>query len=276
MNRTAESITRQSKSNLAYSFISLEKSRREDMNVFYAFCRLVDDIADDPEQAPEAKQRALDEWKRQIEGPQAGEHPLAAGVRDLVGKYEVDRGLLLEILAGMEMDLSIRRYETFADLRQYCYRVASAVGLVSIEIFGYQHASCKEYAVSLGLALQTTNILRDVGRDWREDQRIYLPLEEMERFGYSPQTDLPHEVHNEAFLELMNFQADRSEGFYQSAAAHLHPDDEKSMVAAQIMSRIYHRVLEKMRGDQFRVFDREYRVNKAGKLWIALRERVGL
>ncbi len=180
---SAEEITRASQSNLAFAFISLGKERRRDITIFYAYCRLIDDIADSTELPAEEKARQLKVWRDALHGPVAPESPLAPEVRGLTARYAITPAMLEEILDGVEMDLTIARYETFADLRRYCYRVASAVGLVSIEIFGYKNPACREYAIELGLALQVTNIVRDVAKDLANG-RIYLPREDMARFDY--------------------------------------------------------------------------------------------
>jgi phytoene synthase len=171
--------------------------------------------------------------------------------------------MLEEIIAGVEMDLSISRYATFEELRVYCYRVASAVGLVSIEIFGYRNPQCREYAVELGLALQTTNIIRDVGKDLLSD-RIYLPQDELAQFGYSEAALFAHQ-HDERFIGLMKSQATRSHAFYAKAAALLPPEDRRSMVAAEIMAAVYRDLLGRLERDRFRVFEKEYRLNRLQK-----------
>ena len=182
---SAEEITRASKSNLALAFVALPAQCRRDMNVFYAFCRLVDDLADEPEPPLEERRAALARWRQSLSQPVEGESPLAPRVRELIARYRLNAELFSEIIAGCEMDLNGARYETWDDLRVYCYRVASAVGLVSIEIFGYTKPEAREYAVKLGLALQITNILRDVAEDYERAGRIYLPRAEMQSFCYS-------------------------------------------------------------------------------------------
>ena len=162
--------------------------------------------------------------------------------------------MLEEIIAGVEMDLSISRYATFEELRVYCYRVASAVGLVSIEIFGYRNPQCREYAIELGLALQTTNIIRDVGKDLRSD-RVYLPQDELARFSYT-EADLLARMHDARFVALMEFQAQRSHAFYAKAAALLPREDRRSMVAAEIMAAVYRDLLRRIERDRFRVFEK--------------------
>ena len=259
----AAKITRESKSNLALAFVALGKERRADITVFYAFCRVVDDIADAPEAAPEVKARALAAWRRWLQESSPEEPALARDVRGLFAKYAITPPMLEEIIDGMEMDLRNTRYRTFEELRQYCYRVASAVGLVSIEIFGYRNPACRDYAIQLGYALQMTNIIRDVGKDLSVG-RIYLPEEDMTRFGYS-ESELRQREHNEAFVRLMEFEAARAEEFLAKAAALLPSEDRRSMVAAEIMASVYHALLRRMKSDRFRVFEKEYRLSKLEK-----------
>jgi 15-cis-phytoene synthase len=259
----AAKITRESKSNLALAFVALGRERRNDITIFYAFCRVVDDIADSPEMSVEEKARGLRAWRTWIRESAPDEPALAADVRGLYGKYAITPPMLDEIIDGVEMDLGKVRYETFDDLRLYCYRVASAVGLVSIEIFGYRNPACRDYAIQLGLALQVTNIIRDVGKDLAND-RIYLPREDLARFQYS-EAELRAHKHNEAFVRLMEFEAARAEDFFSAAASGLPREDRRSMVAAEIMASVYHALLRRMRSDHFRVFDKEYRLSKIEK-----------
>jgi phytoene synthase len=259
----AAKITRQSKSNLALAFISLSGERKRDITTFYAFCRVIDDIADSTTLDVEKKQERLAAWRRMLRVVQPNETELAADIRCVIAKYSLTPEMLEEIIAGVEMDLTISRYDTFEDLRLYCYRVASAVGLVSIEIFGYRNPACKEYAVQLGLALQTTNIIRDVGKDLRNG-RIYLPLEDIMRFGYS-ETELQGGQYNDRFLRLMEFEAARARGFFARATELLPREDRRSMVAAEIMGSVYRGLLRKIERDRFRVFEKDYRLNKIDK-----------
>jgi phytoene synthase len=262
---TAAEITRASKSNLALAFVALQKERREDISVFYAFCRIIDDIADDEGMSAEERATGLDCWKRALEGPQPDDPLLAEVVRELMRKYRLTPEHFLEIIAGCEMDLAGARYETWEDLRVYCYRVASAVGLVSIEIFGYTDPKCREYAIDLGLALQVTNIIRDVGVDWENGGRVYLPRAEMARFGFGEE-DLAAKRETPALRALLEFEAARAEEHFARAVAVLPPADRRSMVAAEIMRNVYHRLLRKMRGDGFHVLRQRYRLSKPGKL----------
>src|SRR5207249_2835188 len=220
---------------------------RRDITIFYAFCRVIDDIADSSELDVPEKRARLTAWRKMLRTPKPADPPLAPEVRSLIDKYSLSPSMLEEIIAGVEMDLSISRYATFEELRVYCYRVASAVGLVSIEIFGYRNPRCKEYALELGLALQITNIIRDVGKDLR-DGRIYLPREDLARFDYS-ETELQDRQYNERFVRLMEFEAARARQFFTRAAALLPREDRQSMVAAEIMGSVYRGLLRQMELD---------------------------
>ena len=263
----AATITRQSKSNLALAFISLGRERKRDITVFYAFCRVVDDIADSSELSVIEKRVRLAKWRRLLQAAAPDESPLARDVRQLMQKYSLAPEMLEEIIAGVEMDLSVLRYPTFKELRVYCYRVASAVGLVSIEIFGYRNPRCREYAIDLGLALQMTNIIRDVGKDFRAG-RVYLPQEDLARFNYSEE-NLQKRDYNEHFLQLMHFEAQRAREFFSRAASQLPPEDHRAMVPAEIMASIYRGLLRRIELDNFRVFEKEYHLSKLEKAgWV--------
>jgi phytoene synthase len=259
----AGEITRQSKSNLALAFISLGRERRRDMTVFYAFCRVIDDIADASDASVEEKRRSLLDWRRWLRDSRADEPQLARDVRAVLAKYSIASEMAEEIIAGVEMDLDKSRYATFEELRVYCYRVACAVGLVSIEIFGYRNPACKDYAVALGLALQMTNIIRDVGKDLQND-RIYLPQEDLARFDYS-EAELQARHYNDRFVRLMEFEAARAREFFRQAAVLLPREDRRSMVAAEIMGSVYRALLHRIELDKFRVFEKEYRLSKLEK-----------
>ena len=260
----AATITRQSKSNLALAFVSLGRERKRDITVFYAFCRVVDDIADSSQLSVVEKRIRLAKWRQMLHGAAQDEPLLARDVRRLIAKYSLSPGMLEEIIAGVEMDLSTLRYPTFEELRVYCYRVASAVGLVSIEIFGYHNPRCKQYAIELGLALQMTNIIRDVGKDL-QNGRIYLPQEDLARFHYS-ETELTQRQYNGRFVQLMEFQTRRACQFFANAAAALPTEDRKAMAPAEIMGSVYRGLLRRIELDKFRVFEKEYRLSKLEKV----------
>ncbi|CAN5398581.1 hypothetical protein BH23VER1_BH23VER1_19780 [soil metagenome] len=196
--------------------------------------------------------------------------PLEASVSALAPKYGVERDLFGEIIAGVTTDLDRRRYGTFAELKEYCYQVAGAVGLVSIEIFGHQDPGCRHYALELGYALQLTNILRDIGTDLQLEGRIYLPMEDLERFGVS-EDGLREGRRDGGFLALMAFQADRAEEYFASAARALPGIDRRAMAPAEGMRHIYQAILAKMRADGFRVFDKRYRIGMLRKVGLLVR-----
>ncbi len=263
----AATITRQSKSNLALAFVSLGRERKRDITIFYAFCRVIDDIADSSELSVVEKRVRLAKWRQMLHVAAPEEPLLARDVRQLIAKYSLPTGMLEEIIAGVEMDLSTLRYPAFEELRIYCYRVASVVGLVSIEIFGYRNQRCKQYAIELGLALQMTNIIRDVGRDV-QNGRIYLPQEDLARFRYS-ETELIKRHYNERFVQLMEFQARRAREFFANAAAALPAEDRRAMTPAEIMGSVYSGLLRRIELDKFRVFEKDYhltKIEKAGRI----------
>ena len=259
----AATITRQSKSNLALAFISLGRERKRDIIIFYAFCRVIDDIADSSELSVVEKQLRLAKWRQMLHAATPDEPLLARDVRGLIAKYSLPIEMLEEIVAGVEMDLSTMRYPTFEELRVYCYRVASVVGLVSIEIFGYRNLRCKQYAIELGLALQMTNIIRDVGKDV-QNGRIYLPQEDLARFDYS-ESELMQRHYNERFVQLMEFQTRRARQFFANAAAALPAEDRRAMTPAEIMGSVYRGLLRRIELDRFRVFEKVYQLSKFEK-----------
>jgi 15-cis-phytoene synthase len=265
----ATQITKKSRSNLAFAFISLPKEKRKDITTFYAFCRQVDDAADDPGVPIEERRRWLTGWRRWLVEAEPGEPAFAADVRQIIEKYRIDRQLFEEILLGVETDLESVRFKDFQALASYCYRVASAVGLVSIEIFGYRNEKCKEYARCLGMALQLTNIIRDVNKDLGNGGRVYLPLSEMGMFGYS-EADLYKQVYDRRFVQLMQFQAERAHAFFRQARYVLPNEDRKAMVAAEGMRAIYLKLLQRMEKDGFKVFEKVYRVDRIQKGLIVL------
>ena len=270
--KRAQSADFSAKSNLALAFLCLPRAKRQDMNVFYTFCRLVDDIADAETLPPEEKTELLQAWRGALAGPaQAGRNDgsLAAELHGLMARYPIPVEHLLEIIAGVEMDVGGRQYQTFEQLRAYCHRVASVVGLVSIEIFGYEDPSCRQYAVDLGMALQLTNIIRDVGVDLDNGGRVYLPTEDLERFGYTP-ADLRARTNDKRFKALMGFEARRADEFYRSARQHLAPRDRRAMTAAEIMREIYRKLLKDIRDDRYDVFTKRYRLGRLRKLWTLL------
>lgn len=234
---------------------------------FYAFCRVLDDIADDAQVSIPARQHEMDRWRSGLLAGDRSIHPVMSEVLDLAEKYSFERELLVEILDGMASDLVCDRYATFGDLLAYCYKVASAVGLVSIEIFGYRNPRCKEYAVNLGYALQLTNIIRDVGQDARDTGRVYLPADLMTAHGVTEEQILTG-IYDENFRALMEDMHQRARGFFEKTAKLLPPEDRGSMIAAEMMAQVYREILEKLRKSDFHVFDQRVRLHTLRKLWI--------
>ena len=265
-------LTRRSRSNFYYAFLTLPRPRRDALYAVYAFCRIVDDVADLGRDAG-AQRAQLARWREDVArcfepGPPP-DHPVARQLAAAVRAYPIPRTALEAIIDGCEMDLARARYETFEDLRPYCDRVASAVGLCCIEIFGYTDPRAREYAVHLGTALQLTNILRDVGVDAR-DGRVYLPQKELREFGVG-EADLIAGRHGEAFVRLMRHQAARARQFYATAAAAYPVVDARSLIAAEIRWGIYHALLEEIEARRFAVFDERITVPVRRKVAIALR-----
>lgn len=253
--QACQAITRQSASNLALAFVLLPPPRREGMAALYAFCREVDDVADD-ESIPVPERRArLAAWRQDVRVACEGGAPRLVVNRELqpvIARHRLPFALFDELLRGCEMDLDIHRYESFAQLDQYCYRVASVVGLLSIEIFGYRNPACRQYAEALGKALQLTNILRDVRGD-AERGRLYLPLEELTRYAVTPEEIFRFE-YSERFYRLAAGVAERARHFYQLARDSLPPEDRRSMAPAELMGSVYWRLLRKLEARRFNVF----------------------
>ena len=269
----SRNITQRSASNLALAFVLLPKAKRDGMSALYAFCREVDDVADDEAVPAEERRRELAIWREDVRLACAGGLPKFAVNRELQMIIREHAGLTFELfddlVSGVEMDLDIKRYETHTDLEQYCYRVASVVGLLSIEIFGYTNPRTREYAIHLGKALQLTNILRDVKTD-AERGRIYFPREELSRFRVS-ETEILNGNYSPRFRELAASIAERAKHFYKLARQTLPPEDRRAMAAAELMGSVYWRLLQKLEARQFNVFGEPTRVSKGQKIILILR-----
>jgi 15-cis-phytoene synthase len=256
-------------SNFYYSFLFLPASKRKAITNVYSFARILDDIVDSDHTGrdPEAE---LQYWRDEIEYCYLGQPDTAIGEELMmaIDEFDIPKQPFMDLIEGMEMDLKWSSYQTFSDLREYCYRAASAVGLICIEIFGYESPGTREYAVNLGLALQLTNILRDMQEDAARG-RIYLPIEDLERFGYSEQ-DVKANLYNTPFVDLMKYQFKRANYYFERAAATLPEQDRPSMVAAEIMGAIYHELLNKIPEVQFDVYRNRVSVSKMRRMKIAL------
>jgi len=270
---TTAAITQRSGSNLALAFILLPKERRQGMAALYAFCREVDDVADEDSRPMEERARMLEEWRVDVRVACSRGTPVFPVNRELqsvIQAYGLKFELFDELIRGCEMDLVRHRYETYAELEQYCYRVASVVGLLSIEVFGYSDPGCREYAVHLGKALQLTNILRDVRRD-AERGRIYLPAEELRRNGVTDD-EILRGVYSDRYELAAKAVAERARAYYRAARKSLPGVDRRSMVAAELMGSVYWRLFKKLEYSRFNVFGpKPTRISKPQKIALIVR-----
>ena len=259
-----------SHSSFAASFRILQPRKRQAITAFYAFCREVDDIVDECRE-PRIAGLKLDWWRNEVAALSSGraQHPISIALADVSQDFDLPSELLLEIIDGMAMDLEQQRYADYKSLQLYCYRVASCVGLVCAEIFGYQDRRTLKYAHDLGLALQLTNILRDIGEDARRE-RIYLPQDELAAFGLD-ESDLLAGRNSASFQALMQFQIQRAAGLYDQAMTELPACDRASQRAGLIMAAIYRRLLERIRQQPERVLHQRLRLPGWLKFWLMLR-----
>ena len=268
--RSAETVAR-SRSNFYYSFVVLPSEKRRAFCAVYAFMRYCDDISDG-NAGREVKQTQLRDWRSQLDAAFAGsvqKNPILPAFHDTVNSFSIPAQYFHWIIDGAEMDLDVVQYETFADLYKYCFNVASAVGLVCLQLFGYKDERAKEYAEQCGVAFQLTNILRDVKED-AESGRIYLPLEDLRKFGYTAE-ELRRGVVDERFRRLMRFEAERARKYYAAARNLLPLVEDSSRPALWAMIKIYERILDKIEGQQFDVFRHRIHLAGAEKLSIALK-----
>lgn len=271
------------KSNFFYSFSLLPKNERLAIQSVYEFCRYTDDLVDEDvaldipgidlrqDQAVEKKRIKLKWWRDEVEKCYAGtsKHPILVSLHFVISRFKIPKQYFLTLIDGVEMDLTRNRYQTFDELKDYCYAVASIVGLITIEIFGYKFEETKEYAVDLGTALQLTNILRDIKKD-ASMGRIYIPKEDMRRFGVTEE-DILSSNYNLPFINLMKFEVARARTYYASARAKLSKDERFTLFAAQIMDAIYFRLLRKIELAEFNVYQKRINVSTPHKILIAMK-----
>lgn len=240
--------TSKSGSSFYYSFMFLAKQRRDAITALYAFCREVDDVVDEctDYQVAQAK---LNWWRTEIESLYQGkpQHPVSKALLEPIKTYHLDAEHFVEIIDGMEMDLKFNRYEDFKQLQLYCYRVASVVGLLSAQIFGFNNRKTLKYANDLGMAFQLTNIIRDVGEDARRG-RIYLPLDELAQFKVTEE-DILYSRESEAVKHLLEHQIERAETYYDRALRELPNEDRKSQQVGLMMAAIYRTLLREIKAD---------------------------
>lgn len=270
MPESAKEISKKSKSSFYYAFNLLPEDKRDAMNTVYAFCRKTDDIVDENSDSTDLKYEKLRKWRIEFEKSFSGnsEFALLNKLGKTISNFNIPLDPFFELIKGMEMDLQKDRYKSFDDLQLYCYRVASTVGLMCIEIFGYKHPSTKQFAVDLGIALQMTNILRDIGKD-AKNGRIYLPQEDLIKFNYS-EAEIMSLIYNDNFRDLMVYESSRAKQYFNSATANLDLDDKKTMFAARAMQHIYYKMLENIIAADYDVFNNDIKVSKFEKVGIAL------
>ena len=255
-------------SSFYYSFLFLPPERRRAITALYAFCREIDDVVDECHDVQIAATK-LAWWREELARVYAGnpQHPIGQALRPATERFNLPHELLSEIIDGMEMDLTQSRYLDFTALSLYCYRVASVVGLLAAEIFGYQDRHTQKYAHDLGMAFQLTNIIRDVGEDARRG-RVYLPLDEMKRFGVTVD-DLFEARQTDNFRKLMEFQIERAEHYYAQALAQLPASDRKTQRPGLIMAAIYRDVLDVIKAEGCLVLKQRTSLTPLRKLWLA-------
>lgn len=260
----------QSGSSFYYSFLFLPKARREAITALYAFCREVDDIADECSDTALARTK-LEWWRVELARTFAGEpsHPVSQALLPAIRAYDLAREQFEEIIDGMEMDLQHVRYADFKALQLYCYRVAAVVGQLAAAIFGYGERKTLKYAHDLGLAFQLTNIIRDVGEDARRN-RIYLPQDELAQFGVQ-ESDMLAGHSSPAFRALMAHQVARARTFYRQALQELPASDRRNQRPGLVMAAIYQTLLNEIENDGYPVLDRRISLTPLRKLWIAWR-----
>lgn len=262
--------------NFYYSFLVLPADKRRAIVAVWDFCRAVDDAVDEVEEQSAAA-RQIERWRQELDAAFSGGDTTTAQGRALapfVRKFNLPRAAFDALIEGVEMDLGPRRYETFGDLYQYCVRVASAVGLICVEIFGYEDARARDYATDLGVALQLTNILRDVPTDLAHG-RVYIPQEDLRHHGCS-EDDLAAEmkragggVRSDAVRNLLRAQGDRAREYYRRAARALPRRDAQRLVAAEIMGAIYRGILARIERRDYDVFSETVRVPRPQRALIA-------
>ena len=272
----AKTITKNAKSNLAFTLLDLPPEKRMHMAQFYAFCRIVDDIVDEPGMTEQERHDALTRWEDIITDKITPEPGIESEVHQLVTELQLDTTPMMVLIDGCRGDITPKQPETREGLLAYAYKVASCVGITSATVMGASEKA-HDYAVALGYALQLVNILRDVAEDCRKYERFYIPLSDMELFGVT-HDDIRNQRYNYRVRQLLAYEAALAEKYFCEAEElyqQLPVEDRNALIPAQAMSLIYHNNLTKMADDEYRVFERRYSVNNFRKLWFLLRARLG-
>lgn len=261
-NRIEENIARSAGSNFYYSFIMLPNEKKENMMTVYAFCKVTDDIVDNELDSEENKLEKIKEWREELQLAlnDKSKYELLNKLSLTIKRANLSVQPFFDLIDGVEMDLTKKRYETFDELKIYCNKVASTIGIMSIEIFGYKNPLTIKYAENLGIAMQLTNILRDVKKDAMVG-RIYIPQEDMIKFNYS-EKELMKFNYNENFRKLMEFEFKRAKSFYREADKYLETEDRRILAMGRAMELIYYYLLQKIRRKRYNVFEKEIKVSK--------------
>ena len=258
-------ITRREAKNFYYAFLTLPQERRRAIYVAYAFCRYCDDAVDTAESVDQ-KMATLESLHASLNDAYTGRtsDPLFLALADVADRHDIPEEYFKQVIHGVESDLTKVRYQDFEELRSYCYQVASVVGLICLQIFGYKDDSAREHAIDLGLAMQLTNIARDIQEDLGLG-RIYLPQDEIARFGYSEEA-LAAGIVNESFIDLMRFQAQRARGYFDSGFKLLPYLSPRSRACPAVMGQLYSKVLQRIEEAEFDVFQHRISLSKTEKL----------
>ena len=267
-------IARKSKTNFLYSTFFLNKEKSNALKAVYSFCRLSDDIVDNTDVSIDERVKNLNTWREKFNSALKGnsEDDSLIYLMKLIRKYKIDEQYFLYILDGMEMDLNKNRYRNFDELKKYCFCVASAVGLIFIRIAGFKSEKTNDYAINLGIALQLTNILRDIKKD-ALNGRIYLPADELIKFNYS-ENEILNNVYNDKFIELMKYQTALAKSYYLTAREKLDKADYRPMLPARIIDRTYFNILTDIERKNFDIYNRNIRISKLKKIFIPFRELI--
>jgi phytoene synthase len=257
---TTEHNKKSRRSNFYYSFLLLPREKRQAIITLYEFCRRTDDIIDNND-SREHKSAALKEWKEMLIRSLNGEasSQVFAKLSNVVRRFKIPSELFLELIDGVTMDLTQRRYETFEDLYPYCYGVGSTVGLMSVEIFGYRSPGAKQYAINLGIALQLTNILRDLKADLSSG-RIYMPQEDLRKCGYT-EAEFSQQKVNRSFEQLIHLECARAREYFRVARSYLTREDLRTLYPAEAMAVIYQKLLRRIEQRPSNLYQDEIRLS---------------
>ena len=271
---TCRNITRREARNFYYAFLTLPTAKRRAIYVAYAFCRNCDDSVDE-KISIDAKLDALADLRTNLDRTYSGEPsgPVYVALADVARNFHIPQDYFHEVILGVESDLVKDRFQNFEELKEYCYRVASVVGLICLQIFGYKDDDAKRYAENLGLAMQLTNIIRDVREDL-DMGRIYLPQDELAQFGYTEE-DLRNKVHNEAFLKLMRFQSQRARDYFDQGFKLLPYISRRSRACPAVLGALYSKVLDRIEASNYAVLESRISLSKSEKIAITAKTWLG-